>query len=64
MLFSEAALRRALEEYLDHYHKERNHQSFENRRLFPEKSPAPEHGEITSKERLGGLLKFYYRQAG
>ncbi len=62
--FSEEALRRASREYLHHYHEERNHQSFENRLLFPEPGTTEAGGRTTCSERLGGLLKFYYRRAG
>ena len=62
IFFSEEALRRALREYLAHYHEERNHQSFENQLLFPDGSFPQVDGEICSKERLGGLLRFYHRK--
>ena len=35
ILFGESSLRRALQQYLLHYHEERNHQGKENRILFP-----------------------------
>jgi putative transposase len=63
VLFSEEALRRALREYLDHHHKERNHQSFGYRLLFPEPAFTETQGRIVCSERLGGLLKFYSRKA-
>ncbi len=64
VLFSEDGLRRTLKEYLEHYHKERNHQSFENRLLFPDGAFSQVEGEICSRERLSGLLRFYHRKAG
>ena len=51
--------------YVNHFHAERNHQGKGNVILFP----APEDrigemsGDIKTRERLGGLLKFYYRAA-
>lgn len=63
VFFSEESLRQALIEYVAHYHKERNHQSFDNSLLFPDPSLSTAHGEIACKERLGGVLKFYYREA-
>ena len=33
--FGERALRRALQQYVAHYHEERNHQGKQNRLLFP-----------------------------
>src|SRR5438876_550142 len=35
ILFGESSLRRALQQYLEHYHGERNHQGKDNRILFP-----------------------------
>ena len=63
VLFSQEALRRALGEHLDHHHKERNHQSFGKRLLFPEPAFTQTQGKIVCNERLGGLLKFYSRKA-
>ena len=64
VLLSEDGLRRTLKEYLEHYHKERNHQSFENSLLFLDGAISQVEGEICSRERLGGLLRFYHRKAG
>jgi putative transposase len=64
MLFGEAALHHALSEYIVHYHQERNHQGKENVLLFPltsRKSQAK--GPVRCRERLGGLLKYYEREA-
>jgi transposase InsO family protein len=57
-------LRRVLREYVDHYHLERNHQGLDNRLLEPRAGPANDNGEVVRKQRLGGLLSFYERQAG
>jgi putative transposase len=63
ILVGEASLRRALEAYLEHYRLERNHQGLNNRLIEPtETSPAPS-GPIRCRNRLGGLLRFYARQA-
>jgi putative transposase len=65
ILFGEESLRRALHEYLPHYHGERNHQGKGNLILFPEtRSEQPRDGPIRCRERLGGLLRFYHRGAG
>ena len=64
MLFGEASLRHALHEYVEHYHHERNHQGKENVLLFPVVSHSTERqGAIQCRERLGGLLKYYERNA-
>jgi hypothetical protein len=64
VFFSEGSLRRALSDYVSHYHQERNHQSFDNLLLFPQRDSLRPEGEIACKERLGGLLKFYCRKTG
>jgi len=64
ILFGEDSLRHVLNEYVDHYHQERNHQGKGNVLLFPRSSPAGENdGTIQCRERLGGLLKYYEREA-
>ncbi len=63
IFFGESSLRRALDEFDEHYHVERNHQGLGNR-LF---SPGPEvdrmHGKIRHRQRLGGMLSYYHREA-
>ena len=64
ILFGEASLRRALTEYIGHYHSERNHQGKGNVLLFPgiqKKNAAV--GKMRCRTRLGGLLRFYHRAA-
>ena len=65
ILFGEASLRRTLREYVVHYHVERNHQGKDNVLLFPVATKAMNHrdGSVGCKERLGGLLKYYHREA-
>ena len=58
----EPALRTALSAYVDHFHSERNHQGRDNLLLFPQ-DEARRTGPVRCRERLGGLLKFYYRAA-
>jgi transposase InsO family protein len=64
ILFGEAALSRTLHEYVEHYHHERNHQGKGNVLLIPAVSRGTEPaGPIRCRERLGGLLKYYEREA-
>src|SRR6266853_1539796 len=64
ILFGEGSLRHALTQYVAHFHHERNHQGKGNVLLFPQPSSAGEHeGTIQCRERLGGLLKYYEREA-
>jgi hypothetical protein len=61
ILFGEAALWRALNEYMAHYHAERNHQGKGNVLLFPAGSQGPaQAGPMRCRARLGGLLKYYH----
>jgi hypothetical protein len=48
-----------------HYHTERNHQGKGNLILFPARADriGETFGTIQRRERVGGLLKFYYREA-
>jgi transposase InsO family protein len=63
IFFGESSLRHAIREYLVHYHGERNHQGLANRILVPDGEVGRASGEIQSRERLGGLLRYYYRKA-
>src|ERR1700690_4093182 len=59
----ERHLRRAIVEYLAHYHGERNHQGVGNVLLRGSPEPANENGRVQQRERLGGLLNSYHRTA-
>jgi putative transposase len=65
ILFGEASLHHVLSNYVEFHHGERNHQGKGNVILFP--NPADRigesSGEIRKRERLGGLLNFYHREA-
>jgi putative transposase len=65
ILFGEVSLRKAITMFAEHYHQERNHQGKGNLLLFP--SPDQQmrsgDGKVRCKERLGGLLKYYHREA-
>ena len=61
IFFGEEALRRAITDFIAHYHFERNHQGLENRLIVPIKATTS--GIVERRQRLGGLLNYYYRQA-
>jgi putative transposase len=64
ILFGERALCHALKEYIVHFHQERPHQGTGNVVLFPMLGQARQgDGAIQCHERLGGLLKYYDREA-
>jgi putative transposase len=58
----ERHLRRTMAEFLEHYHRERNHQGLENA-LIEDRRPPEAGGAIRRRPRLGGLLNYYYRAA-
>jgi transposase InsO family protein len=63
MIFvGQESLRRAVTEYMEHYHSERNHQGLDNRLITPRTMEARD-GAILRRARLGGALNFYYRTA-
>ena len=64
ILFGEHSLRHALTEYIVYYHAERPHQGKGNVVLvtLPDQ-PAERTGPLRCRERLGGLLKYYYGAA-
>lgn len=64
ILFGERSLRHALTQYTSHLHVERPHQGLDNLIPFPNQQPANDREKtIHCHERLGGLLKYYDRQA-
>ena len=63
ILFGERALRRATHEYVMHYLHERNHQGIGNRLILSDPIHLRSSGTVRRRQRLGGLLNYYYRQA-
>ena len=64
IFFGEESLRHTLNEYVPHFHQERNHQGKDNVILFPSEESGNEDAPIRCHERLGGLLKYYHRETG
>jgi hypothetical protein len=52
-----------LREFMEHYHAERNHQGLGNVIPFPSPDSASPVGRIGRRERLGGVVSFYMRNA-
>ena len=63
ILFGEDSLRTALREFVAHYLRERHHQGLGNRLVIPEATPANSARPIQRRQRLGGMLNYYYREA-
>ena len=60
VLVGERHLRRAIDEYMEHYHLERTPQGLGNTLI--DGVPESAVGEVARRERLGGLLNSYYRE--
>ena len=56
-------LRSSVMEFVRHYHIERHHQGLDNRLLEPDETAARNDGPIACRKRIGGMLRYYYRQA-
>ena len=63
ILFGEDSLRKSIQEFTAHYHTERNHQGLGNRLILPDSVQMRSTGEVQRRERLGGILNYYYREA-
>jgi transposase InsO family protein len=63
IFFGEAALRETVNEFVIHYHGERAHQGMDHQILQPGPEVGQKTGVIACRERLGGLLKYYHREA-
>ena len=59
----ERHLRLLVREYVEHYHRERNHQGLGNELLEPSPRLVQSDGPVQRRARVGGLLNFYYRAA-
>ncbi len=56
-------LRASIRAFVAHYHLERNHQGLDNELITPSRESCRSDGRIECRERLGGTLRYYYREA-
>ena len=64
MIFvGQASLRRAVEQYMEHYLTEHNHQGLSNRLIRGTRTVVANDGVVHCRPRLGGMLNYYYRDA-
>jgi transposase InsO family protein len=63
ILFGEPSLRKAVHEFVEHYHTERNHQGLGNKILNPDFDQTETKGGVACRKRLGGMHKYYHRRA-
>jgi putative transposase len=63
IFFGERALHAAASSFVEHFHAERSHQGVSNRLIEPGEEAGRTTGQVVCRERLGALLRYYYRQA-
>ena len=63
IFFGEGSLRKGIDEFVLHHHGERNHQGLGNRLIVPDELQAGQRGAVLRRERLRGMLNYYYRAA-
>jgi hypothetical protein len=63
ILFGESSLRKAIHEFVEHCHRERNHQGLGIQLIIEDESGVGSTGAIQCRQRLGGMLNYYYREA-
>jgi putative transposase len=63
ILFGERSLRRAVSEYVEHFHAERNHQGKGDILPFPRDTDIRRARPVQCRGRLGGLLRYYHQEA-
>jgi transposase InsO family protein len=61
IVFGQSMLRRVLRQYMLHYNHERNHQGIGGRLIEPLRPVGDIEGEVRCRKRLGGMLRYYYR---
>src|SRR6516225_3245345 len=63
ILLGEGSVRKAIHEFVLHYHHERNHQGLDNRLIIQEQLVADRAAAIQRRSRWGGMLNYYHRPA-
>jgi putative transposase len=63
LMLGERFLYHVIRQYLAHYHTERSHQGFGNQLIALEPERSHQGGAVVRRDRLGGLLCYYYRDA-
>ena len=63
IFFGEKSLQTATVTYVDHFLTDRNHQGMGNRLIIAGNELSRTAGDIACRERLGGLLRYCFREA-
>ena len=58
VMLGERSLDYAIQQYLAHYHYERNHPGLDNHLIAREEAVSGQAGPVVRRERLGGLLSY------
>jgi transposase InsO family protein len=61
VMLGEGALYYTIHQYVSHYHTEWNHPGLANHLIAPAPELARHSGQVRRRDRLGGLLYYYYR---
>jgi putative transposase len=63
LILGKRSLSYVIEQYLVHYHAERNHQGLDNQLIAPALDSKNHSGQVRRRALLGGLLSHYYHDA-
>jgi len=63
ILFGEEHLRGVVDEHLEFYHRERNHQGLDGPILQPALEVGAANAKVRRRQRFGGMLNFYCQDA-
>jgi putative transposase len=63
IFFGRRSLERALNQFVAHYHGERNHQGLGNRIIEAGDEVGKKVGDVECRELLGGMRRYYHREA-
>ena len=63
IFIGQASLCRAVSAFMEHYHTERNHQGLENGLIRAHPTAVDHNRLVQRRQRLGGMLNFYYHTA-
>ena len=63
VMLGERSLSYAIQQYLAYYHYERNHQGLDNHLIARAEGVGCHTGHVVRRQRLGGLLSYYHREA-
>jgi putative transposase len=61
VMLRERSLAYAIQQYLFYYHAERNHQGLAHQLMTAEPGLGSHSTQVSRRDRLGGLLRYYYR---